>query len=355
MRTEKITALFLTILLSLTGCQSAGNSSVPESAPPVSEQSGADSPPNNSESPPISQNDWEGEINNGVLVLDDGRGIMLYGSSSGYENGRSYAASVNKYKEQMGANVNVYSMMIPSQVTFYMPEIYFEEGVSDRELPHIDDINDRLNGVISIDVYDALKSHVGEEIYYRTDHHWTQLGAYYAAQSFARTAQTPFDELSEYDKHERSGFLGTLYGTSKENPLMKKAPDTFTWYVPKRTADTTYYNTKCEDAREGSYFKNASELDEDKWDMVYAPDGAITYVNTGLKTGRRLMIVGDSFTWAFAPCLFGSFDDIWIIDLRVCDVSAAQLAKDNGVTDLLFCMSVSCATTDIQEKLEKIM
>lgn len=175
MRTEKITALFLTILLSLTGCQSAGNSSVPESAPPVSEQSGADSPPNKFESPPISSNDWEGEINNGVLVLDDGRGIMLYGSSSGYENGRSYAASVNKYKEQMGANVNVYSMMIPSQVTFYMPEIYFEEGVSDRELPHIDDINDRLNGVISIDVYDALKSHVGEEIYYRTDHHGRSL------------------------------------------------------------------------------------------------------------------------------------------------------------------------------------
>lgn len=347
----KLTALFLTILDSLTGCQRAGNSSAAESTPPISEQGGLD----NSETPPVS-NGWEGEITNSVLVLNDGRGIMLYGSASAYENGRGCAAAVNKYKEQLGGNVNVYSMVIPSQVTFYMPEEYFDEGVSDRELPHIDDINEHLNGVIPIDVYDALKDHVGEDIYFRTDHHWTQLGAYYAARSFAKTAQVPFDELSEYEKHKRDGFLGTLYGTSNENPFMKKACDTFTWYVPKRAVTTTYYNTKCEDAREGSYFKSMSELGEDTpWNSIYAPDGAITHVNTGLDTERTLMIIGDSFTWAFAPCLFGSFDEIWIADMRACDVSAVRLAKNNGVTDMLFCMSVSSATTDLQRKLEKIM
>ena len=32
----------------------------------------------------------------------------------------------------------------------------------------------------TVDVADTLSAHSGENIYYRTDHHWTSLGAYYA-------------------------------------------------------------------------------------------------------------------------------------------------------------------------------
>lgn len=323
---------------------SSGGQSVPEST--VSEPETSFVPPNNNQ---------QGEVSGSILVLPGGRGIMLYGI--GYDPGRNYAATVNKYKEKLGANVNVYSMVVPTQLSFYLPEKYFDEGVSDRELPHINDINEHLYGIIPIDAFSALKGHVNEEIYYRTDHHWTQLGAYYAAKAFAQTAKVSFDELSEYDKHEKEGYVGTLYGSSNQNPEIGNNPETFFWYVPKREVTTTYYDPDMTNEHQGNYFyKPDNFASTAEWNLTYmAGDGRIAHVNTGLNTGRRLMIIKDSYADSFAPNLFGSFDDIWVVDMRYCSTSAVQLAKDKGITDLLFCSCTFSATAQNQYKLEEIM
>lgn len=391
MNIKKISAISaaLALAFSLTACDNASKESVPESNASQNQSSplesmvmsaasavnGTSSQTESSASAPASggtphisagvtstdtsytppNNNQGGEVSGSILVLDGGRGIMLYGI--GYDPGRNYAATVNKYKEELGANVNVYSMVVPTQVSFYLPEKYFDEGISDRELPHIEDINEHLNGIIPIDVFSSLKGHVNEEIYYRTDHHWTQLGAYYAAKTFAETALVPFDDLSEYDKHEKEGYVGTLYGSSNENSEIGNNTETFFWYIPKRKVTTTYYDTNCENGSEGNYFYEPDDFGSTaEWNLTYmAGDGRICHVNTGLDTGRKLMILKDSYADSFAPCLFGSFDDIWIVDMRYCDTSAVQLAKDKGITDLLFCSCTFSATADNQYRLEEIM
>lgn len=343
--------------------ESAFSSASTAQSTPESTESSVQSAPESTSAPQNSENTsytppnngQDGEVSGSILVLPGGRGIMLYGI--GYGPGRNYAATVNKYKEKLGANVNVYSMVVPTQVSFYLPEKYFDEGLSDRELPHIDDINDNLSGIIPIDAFSALKGHADEEIYYRTDHHWTQLGAYYAAKAFAETALVPFDELSAYDKHEKSGYIGTLYGSSNENPEIGNNPETFFWYVPKRDYTTTYYNPDMTNEQQGSYFYDPDNFGSTaEWNLTYmAGDGRITHVNTGLNTGRKLMILKDSYADSFAPNLFGSFDDIWVVDMRYCETSAVQLAKDKGITDLLFCSCTFSATAQNQYKLEEIM
>lgn len=356
------TASTLSNSLESTG-QSAANSvqSAPESeaVPSSTAQSSSEStgePESSVETSYTPPTDGQqGEVSGSILVLEGGRGIMLYGI--GYEPGRNYAATVNKYKERLGTNVNVYSMVVPTQVSFYLPEKYFDEGISDRELPHIDDINDHLDGIIPIDAFDALKGHVNEEIYYRTDHHWTQLGAYYAAKAFAETALVPFDELSAYDKYEKQGYIGTLYGSSNENPEIGNNPETFFWYIPKREVTVTYYDPDMTNEQQGSYFYDPDNFGSTaEWNLTYmAGDGRITHVETGLNTGRKLMILKDSYADSFAPNLFGSFDDIWVVDMRYCSTSAVQLAKDKGITDLLFCSCTFSATAQNQYKLEEIM
>lgn len=342
------TILAAAVILTMTGC---GKTAEPDESgsQPLSSAAESTSYPESDPSPPAYD---DGEVVGSILVLNDGRGIMLYGAD--YEDGRKYAETVSEYKRRLGENVNVYSMVIPSQVTFYMPEKYFEDGVSDRELPHIDDINAHLNGVIPIDVYDALKDHAGEEIYYRTDHHWTQLGSYYAAKSFAQTARVPFDELSEYDRNERYGFTGTLYGPNYD-VVGKAKPEEFVWYKPKREVKTIRYDAKCENGKEKSYFRSMSTItDDEPFHNVYG-GGIITQVTTGLDTGRKLMIIGDSFPWSFTPCLFGSFDEVWFVDYRFCEISAVGLAADKGITDLLFCSSIFTATSSNQERFAEIM
>ena len=330
--------------------------SVPESTPENTPVITPQSTPTGPEAPYVPPTEGQqGEVAGSIMVLENGRGIMLYGI--GYEPGRNYAATDNKYKEQLGEYVNVYSMVIPTSVTFYMPEKYFDQGVSDRELPHIEDINDHLSGIIPIDAYAALRDHVNEDIYYRTDHHWTQLGAYYAAKAFAETALVPFDDLSAYDRHEKDGYLGTLYGSSENDPRIGNNPETFFWYVPKREVVTTYYDTNAKNGYEGNYFYKPDDFNSTvEWNLTYmAGDSRIVRVETGLDTGRKLMIIKDSYADSMAPCLFGSFDEIWVVDMRFCTTSAVQLAKDNDITDLLFCSDTFSATAQNQYKLEEIM
>ena len=332
--------------------------SVPESSyisTPTSVDNTPYTPPNN---------ELIGEVAENIFVLEGGQGFMLYGMER--DVGKSHAEAINKYKEALGEYVNVFSMIVPTQLSFYLPEKYSE--LSGDELSYIEDINGQFDGIIPIDVFAALRGHVSEDIYYRTDHHWTQLGAYYAAKAFAETALVPFDELSEYEKHEKDGYLGSFYGGSGEHPEFKKNPETFVWYIPKREVVTTYYDRKGENGHTGNFFFDPDDLGSpSQWQFTYMSggwtiDGHIVRVNTGLDTGRRLMIIKDSYADAFTPCLFGSFDDIWVVDVRFCTASAVQLAKDNDITDVLFCCSANSACgdnryklTDIQQRLEEIM
>ena len=343
---------------SVPSSASSGESSV-HSVP----ESSCETPPTSSDDTPYTppNNDRVGEaVSESIFVLEGGQGFLMYGMER--DVGKSHAEAINKYKEALGEYVNVFSMIVPTQLSFYLPEKYSE--LFDDELSHIEDINEQFSGVIPIDVFAALRDHVGEDIYYRTDHHWTQLGSYYAAKAFAETALVPFDDLSEYEKHEKDGYLGSFYGGSGKHPEFKKNPETFMWYIPKRDVVTTYYDKHGENGYTGNYFFEPDDFSNpSQWLFAYmSGDGNIICVNTGLDTGRRLMILKDSYADSFAPCLFGSFDEIWIADIRYCDISAVQFAKDKDITDVLFCCSAYSACgdnryklTDIQRRLEEIM
>lgn len=338
------------IVLTITGCGSINETGEPiesDKSPPPSSITESVSEPTSED---LSYLD-NGEVLESIIVLNDGRGLLLYSGS--YENGRSFAETLSEYKKQLGESVNVYSLVIPTAAAFYLPGQYYDEGVSAREPPHIENINKNLSGVIPIDAYSALEAHKDEDIFFKTDHHWTQLGAYYAAEKFAETALVPFDALSEYDKKERGYFNGNLSSMMRGSQIKAK-PDAFVWYEPKREVTNTAYDIHIENGTEKSYFRNPSAITDGDYYMVFH-NGVITHTSTGLETGRRLMIIGDSLPWAFAPWLFGSFDDVWLFDFRGFEGSLTEIAKDKGITDLLFCESISVATTSSQKAFAEIM
>lgn len=89
-------------------------------------------------------------------------------------------------------------------------------------------------------MYTTLGKHANEDIYLRTDHHWSPLGGYYAAQEFARVAGVPFKDLSHYERRVVHGYVGSMYGYSKDISV-KNAPEDFVYYVPKGVEYTTTY------------------------------------------------------------------------------------------------------------------
>lgn len=304
--------------------------------------------------PEVNVNDNGGEMSGSVFVLNDGRGLVLFGGS--YSGGRNYAETVNHYKEVLGDNVNVFSMVVPTAVSFYLPEKFSDWSAS--EWDHIENINDYLDGVIPVDAYTELAKHVDEEIYLRTDNHWQSLGAYYAAREFAKTALVDFPELNEenFEFISLDGYVGTLYGYSGENATLGNNPETFTYYKPKSEYTTDYYTHALEYEYTGALMLNADNIATSSWYLVnMCGDMYSVHVKTEVKNSRRLLIVKDSYGDALPAFLTKSFEDIWVVDMRHFEKSVTELCKAEGITDVLFAMNPSSATGVNQENLANII
>lgn len=299
----------------------------------------------------------EGEMSGSILVLNDGRGIVLYGG--GKANGKEYASYLNTIKSNLansGNDINVYSLVSPTAGSYYLPDKY--KGYMASEKDNIDNINANLSGVTPVDVYSVFEQHKSEHIFSRTDHHWQPLGAYYAAQELAKVAGVPFAPLSEYVEHSYEGYVGTLYGYSKENPKIKNNPEPFTYYSPKCDYTATFSKTGAEGTfKEGSLllpgiFKSTPV----SWYLVFiGTDDIVTRVNTTVNNGRKLLIVKDSYGNAVIPCLLSSFEQVDMVDMRYFKGSVSQYAVENGMTDIVFIMNTFSATGPNEKKLANII
>lgn len=273
-----------------------------------------------------------GELANNILVVNK-RGIMLYGGAWGNEI--KYAEDVNAYKEALGKDINVYSMVLPTSVSYYLPENYLDLVESEKK--DLDSIEENLKDVINVDAYTALLKHKQEALYSRTDHHWQPLGAYYASQEFAKVAGVDFADISEYNKHVLSGYVGTLYGYTKSSTLLEN-PEPFIYYEPKTDVEVTQYTSSFTNPTETELLLNPDTLDNSSYYLVFGMDDNIRHVKTQCKNGRTLVIFKDSYGNALLPFLTSSFENIYLCDVRYFDINAKSFIEEVEATDVLFAM-----------------
>lgn len=324
---------------------SSQSSSVPTQTTPSTDTEPPESSSDSGENkPPVGPVD---KIDN-IMIINKGtsevRAMELYGG--GFDNGKKYAQILNRYKsdlsEALDGRVNVYAMCIPMAVAYYLPSEYKDQSASIPD--NILNIYSNLDGVVSVDVYGALKGHTDEYIYSRTDHHWQPLGAYYAAEEFAKQAMVDFAPLSSYEKKTKTDFVGTLYGHSGEAEL-EKNPDKFIYYVPQNDYTTYNYNSSLGGKVQG-YLLHEYASGANTYSMFLGNDNIVAQIDTDVKNGRTLVVFKDSFGNALIPFLVGSFEHIYVVDYRYCDFNAVDFCVENGATDVLFATSLfSCTTT----------
>lgn len=273
---------------------------------------------------------------NGILVAGT-RGLMLFGGNKVV--GEQYAEVVNEYKRQLGKKVNVYCVPVPTSIEFYCPPSYKEYTGS--ELESINTILGALDGPKGVDVYTTLSKHSDEDIYFRTDHHWAPLGAYYAAESFAKVAKVKFPKLSSYKKVVKKDFVGTLYNFSNDI-VLKQNPEDFVYYKPKKVKyTTTYYPTHSMDIpQEGDFFFEYDDGSPFLYGTFMGGDDHITHVHSDVNNGRKLIIFKDSYGNAFSSFMISSFEDLYVIDMRYFKLNAIEFIKEYGITDVAFVNNV---------------
>ncbi len=335
--------------------QSAPEQSTSEQSAPTAEQSAVTerpvittAAPDENQPEEINPDDAVTITNNGIAVVGT-RALMLYGGS--YSVGERYAEVVNKYKQAL-PDVNVYSMVIPTSCEFYSPDSV--AAYCGSELDNINHVYGCLqNDVVSVDAYTPLSTHKNEDIYLRTDHHWAPLGAYYAAQAFAQAAGVPFEDISQYEQRVVHDYVGTMYGYTGDI-VLKNNPEDFVYYVPKNVDyTTTYYDYILKDGKivgaaepyEANFFIKYGDGNGMAYCTFMGGDAKVVKVSSDAGTGRKLAIFKDSYGNALPGYLMGSFDEIYVIDMRYFTHNAVDFLTENGVTDVLFANNAFHAAT----------
>lgn len=303
-------------------------------------------------------------VSAGVMVVGKSphvRALNAFGADP--ESGQKFADAVSQYAEEL-PDVQVYVMAIPMSSEFYTPKR--AQNKTKPQLPVIKYVYSQLrHGAKGVDVYSAMAAHTNEDIYLRTDHHWAPLGVYYADKEFAKAAGVPFEPIEKYDRKVLKGFVGLMYGTSK-NIAVKRSPEDFVWYKPKgATYATTYTNYKLNkkyrvesesEPEEGNYFYDYPDGHSGAYSMYLGSDKRLTHIHTGMKNGRRLAIVKDSYGNPVPSFLFHSFEDIHVIDFRYFPHNIKRYLKENGVTDLVFVLNVfNVATESTSIKIKRFL
>lgn len=191
--------------------------------------------------------------------------------------------------------------------------------------------------VCTVDIYDALLSHKNEYIYFRTDHHWTQLGAYYAYVEFCRAAGFSANPLSAYASDVSPTFLGSYVNTNGYKQLEANA-DSITYYYPLSTNELRFYDEEQKTFRDGKAIRNLKDFHPRYGYMGYIyGDHAVSYMkNPTLKNGRRCLVVKESFGNCFAPFLIDHYEEVVIVDYRYLEDRIVKYALEEGVTDVVF-------------------
>ena len=328
---------------------SGGESSGPDQQDPSSHEESSEESSSGQRPDPL--DDPDAEVRNGLVTTKQNghwRALELFGGGSG----NTYVEALNNMRADLPSDVHIYSMIAPLACQYYMPSKYADMSADQREV--FDSIASRFDpGITYVEIESVLGQHADEEIYLRTDHHWTPLGAYYAAKTFAKEAGVPFKDLSTYEAHDIEGFVGTMYAFTKRIEIHDD-PETFTYYTPDNLSECTtyYYDTAYNYVDSGRFFQGVADPQSNAYLTFMGGDQQVVKVKTNVSNGRKVMIIKDSYGNAIPGYLFGSFEEIYVADMRYFECNLVDFIEDRGITDLLYTMVTYSAVGGNADHLE---
>lgn len=278
-------------------------------------------------------------------------GVYVVGSA-GYEMynyvgslAEKYQSTVNAVADSLSGVSQVYAMAIPLSSGITLPdELFSDIPGSDQAQAEKDILAGMGQNVKTIPLHDVMMSHRTEYIYFRTDHHWTALGAYYAYVQFCTAKGITPHNLSDYEVSQFPGFLGSFYNDGGKPDAMKNDPDTVNAYHPvSATASMKYGDNENSTLTGGQVIFDESTASASlKYGTFIMGDNPFTVIeNPEVSNGESCIVVKESFGNAFVPFLVDHYQTVYVVDYRYYSGSVIQLARDKGVKDVLFVNNLS--------------
>ena len=195
-----------------------------------------------------------------------------------------------------------------------------------------------------IDVFSVLNSHKSEKIYYKTDHHWTTQGAFYAFQSAASGLGIQGDVSGNYVSYTvTDSFNGVLASKSGVNLDEKEQIDI---YVPSSGDDDVIVDYVNEAKKRTSLYDSSKLETRDKYAVFLGGNTSVIDIKTVSTSQKRLLVVKDSFADCFIPFLTPYYREIIVVDPRYYSGTISEIMDTYRITDALILYSGNTFFTD---------
>lgn len=216
---------------------------------------------------------------------------------------------------------------------------------------YIDQVQSAVSDYNFIDARDVLSSHADQYIYYKTDHHWTSDGAYYAYEKWCEDTgheAAPLDTLEKTVESDK--FRGSLYSKILD---AGSAYDEIWTYGPKDGAPFGSENclvTMDEKDETDSVYDRSKLKEKDKYAFFFGGNYGEVHVQNQAadeeNKGRNVLVIKDSFANSFAPFLTQNYENIYMIDLRYYNGDLKAYLQEHDITDVLVLYNISNFISD---------
>lgn len=219
-------------------------------------------------------------------------------------------------------------MIVPNAVDILREKLPPFASPYDEEA-YLAQIADALPEGVWFDAARILRAHGDEELYYRTDHHWKTLAAFYAYQGWAAARGCAVPALQDYDVVT---VTDSFQGTIQSKLGIQTEGDTIEVFLPKEAVS---YTVRQGDAETASLYDESALDTKDKYAVYFGGNQGFISIQTDAESDGRILVIKDSYANCFIPFLLEEFKEIDVLDLRYDRQRVSERIENGGYTDLL--------------------
>lgn len=238
--------------------------------------------------------------------------------------------ALEKFVGKAKQNADVHVMMVPTK-SWVLREKLPAFAPHYKEQKFYDALQQKLEKEdVLISVEPVLDAHKEEEIYYRTDHHWTTLGAWYAYEQYTKAVGGDLQRAQ--GKKKFRCISKDFYGTTYAKINYTRQADKIEIYEPTDKLRVVYNmgEKKTKTLYDFSFLKTA-----DQYSVFTGGNQAVLEITGGIKNGKTLLLIKDSFANSILPFLAEDYEKLVVVDLRQLNVSGDRLLEMFSPTDIL--------------------
>ena len=295
--------------------------------------------------PSIKDDKTNGTLSYSIYVWNK-TGYELFSSDNA--RAQNYAQTINGFADKFGSSVKVYDMIVPNHTEMGLPQRLKDgDAPSTSQADNIKAAYAALSDKVTpINCYNRLAEHNTDYIYFKSDHHWTGLGAYYAYTAFADTNDLPVLSLDDCEEQKIDGFTGSFTnsadGLDSDTVSYWKFPYNVTMDITQADGSSASYDSPYYEAAEGG---------SNTYGVFIMGDNALTVLKSASENaaaGKKIAVVKESYGNAFVPYLTNNYEEVHVIDFRYFKQNLVDYCKTNGIDEVLFINGVMSANTQVQ-------